>query len=66
MNIEKKCEQTFEESKLNILGEVMWAFGTIASPWWMGFLGGDFVIFRPKVGKILNFESILSLEIIYL
>jgi hypothetical protein len=32
LNIENNCEQKFEESKLNILGEVMWAFGTVAKP----------------------------------
>jgi hypothetical protein len=28
-----------------------------------GFLGGDFVVFRPKVVEIVNFESFFSLEI---
>jgi hypothetical protein len=29
----------------------------------MGFLGGAFINFKVKVMKILNFESMLSLEI---
>ncbi len=26
----------------------------LESPWWVRFLGGDFIIFRPKVKEILN------------
>jgi hypothetical protein len=29
----------------------------------VGFLGGNFVILRAKVGEILNFASFLSMEI---
>jgi hypothetical protein len=46
------------KSKLNILGELGKTVGTVGNPSfeWVGFLGGDFVIFKPKVREILNFE----------
>jgi len=34
----------------------------LESFWWMGFLGNDIVVFRPKVRIFLNFEWILSLQ----
>ncbi len=30
--------------------------GIVENPWWMRFIGGDFVIFRPKLKMVLNFE----------
>jgi hypothetical protein len=32
---------------------------------WIGMHGGEFIIFGPKVQKILNFESFLSLTIFF-
>jgi hypothetical protein len=39
--------------KLKKLGNF---FGIVENPFMNGFLGGDFIIFRPKVGEILDFD----------
>jgi hypothetical protein len=33
------------------------AFDILGKPLMSGYLGGDFIIFRPKLGEILNFEK---------
>jgi hypothetical protein len=40
------------KSKLNILWKVRQALGSVRKP----LMSGDFVIFRPNVKEILNFE----------
>lgn len=51
-NIEQFCPKIFKKSKLiNLekLGEFLVLF--LESFWWIGFIKGDSINFRPKVGK---------------
>jgi hypothetical protein len=48
------------KSKLNILEKLGQALDIVEKPL-MGLHRGDFIIFRPRVGEILNFEYFLSL-----
>lgn len=49
--IQQNENQIFKgkQGKLLIFLEVLW---------WVGYLKGDFIVFRPKVGEILNLEKI--------
>jgi hypothetical protein len=40
----------------NILGKFRKAFGTFEKPLMNGFVGSDFVFFRPNLVEILNLE----------
>ncbi len=44
--------------KENIFKKSGQAFDILGKPLMSGYLGGDFISFRPKVGEILNFEKI--------
>ncbi len=38
------------------------AFGSVEIRGCVGFLGADFLVFRPRVREIFNFECFLTLE----
>jgi hypothetical protein len=62
--IEQFCWKIFNKVKtknLRVISGIILVL--LESLWWVGFLGGNFVILRAKVGKILNFASFLSLKI---
>ncbi len=63
MNIEQFCQRKCNKIKTKTLGELRQALGIIGKPLCVGFLGGDFINFRPKVWDILNFEKKNSLQI---
>jgi hypothetical protein len=48
----------FCHRKFNKIYKILGKLGALllGSPWWVEFLGDDFIIFAPKMGKILSFE----------
>jgi hypothetical protein len=56
LNIEPFGQKVSTKSKSKLLGKLRQAILIIEKPWMSGFLEADFVIFRPKLKEILNFE----------
>jgi len=58
--LKKIVKKKFNKIKLNISEKLGQALDIVGKPL-MGLHRGDFIIFRPRVGEILNFEYFLSL-----
>jgi hypothetical protein len=57
LNIEKNCHWKFSKIKTRNVKDILGlALVLLEILWWIGFYGGDFVVFGPKVHEILNFE----------
>jgi hypothetical protein len=54
-NIEQFFQRKFIKIK-KIKIKIKDFFSIVENPFMNGFLGGDFIIFRPKVGEILDFD----------
>jgi hypothetical protein len=57
LNIEQFCQRKFNKIETKkILGNLKSTLDIIKKPLMNGFFEGDSLLFRPKVGEILNFE----------